>query len=103
MFGTIRRHQGWLMVVFATITIVSFVIFGPTNMRLGSVAGNNGGAFGSLAGQPITQAQYANARKEVYLNYFLENNQWPDRAAGTKQGFIEAREIFVRLFLIQKQ
>lgn len=103
MFGTIRRHQTWLWVVVAGVTIVSFVIFGPTNSRLGNVTGNDRGANGSLAGHPITQAQYASAQKEVYLNYFLENNQWPNHTADLKQGFIEAREIYVRLFLIQKQ
>ncbi len=103
MFGTIRRHQTWLWIIIAGVTIVSFVIFGPTNSRLGSVAGDNRGGYGSLEGQPITQSQYANAQKEVYLNYFLENNQWPNRTSDVKPGFIEAREILVRLFLIQKQ
>ncbi|HZQ48156.1 MAG TPA: SurA N-terminal domain-containing protein, partial [Verrucomicrobiae bacterium] len=102
MFGTIRRHQGWLMVVFAAVTIVSFVIFGPTNSRLGNVLKEKGGA-GTLAGQAITPGQYINAQKEVALNYFLENNQWPDHATELKPGFNEARETYVRLFLIQKQ
>lgn len=103
MFGTIRRHQTWLWVIVGGITILSFVVFGPTNSRLGDFTGNSRGGYGALAGRPITPAQYANAQKEVYLNYFLENNQWPNRTTELKQGFIEAREIYVRLFLIQKQ
>src|SRR5882672_4599887 len=99
MFGTIRRHQSWLWVIVATITIVSFVIFGPTNTRLAdSLKGGAGGAHDTIDGHPISQYDFEQTAKECVLEGILRNQQMarPD-----------APEILVqtwqRLLLIQKQ
>ncbi|HZV33292.1 MAG TPA: SurA N-terminal domain-containing protein [Verrucomicrobiae bacterium] len=99
MIGTIRKHQTWLWIIIAALTILSFVIFGPTNTRMGNAFSKSSANYGMLAGKPITQKQYSDANKEVVLGYFLQNQQWPrENVAPEIQ-----RQTYQRLFLIQKQ
>src|SRR5579863_183883 len=97
MFGTIRRHQSWLWVIIATITILSFVVFGPTNTKLGNALGNRAD-LGSIDGDPITRDQFVTALHEVAIGLALRNQQKTDWDSATMQ--VEA---YKRLLLIQKQ
>src|SRR5947209_6524808 len=105
MFGTIRRHQTWLWVIIAGLTIISFVIFGPTNTKLGNALSKDQPTFGSIGGHPISRNQFLDAKREVYLRYFLGNNsQWPDKDPNAaKMGFDADRETYYRLMMIAKQ
>ncbi len=97
MFGTIRRHQTWLWVVIISLTVLSFVVFGPTNTKIGS-AFSSAGSYGVLAGKAISRDQIVNAVHEVMLDYFLKNQQWPNADSPDV-----TRQAYLRLFLIQKQ
>jgi len=77
MFGTIRRHQTWLLVVIVAITIVSFVIYGPTNAKFGNSL-KGGGGMGSVLGRPVSQEEFVNAQHEAVLYYFLQSGQLPE-------------------------
>jgi peptidyl-prolyl cis-trans isomerase D len=103
MFGTIRKHQTWLWIVIATITIVTFVVFfNPSNRGTGSSRGPVN--FGSINGERITEEDYNNARKEVLLQYFFMSGNWlENEAAAQKAGFDFEKQVYVRLLLIQKQ
>src|SRR5258706_3649800 len=105
MFGTIRRHQTWLWVIVASLTIISFVIFGPTNTKLGNaLSSKDTGALGTIGGKPIELAELQNAQREVFLRYFLGNNsQWPDTDPNAvRNGFNIERETYFRLMMIAK-
>ncbi|EEF58055.1 SurA N-terminal domain-containing protein [Pedosphaera parvula] len=104
MFGTIRRHQAWLWIVIAALTIISFVIFGPTNSRIGSGLLGNSSQFGTINGKPITQEQFINASREVQLGYFISNGRWPSSDPNaSRMGYNEDRQTYQRLFVIAKQ
>ncbi len=103
MFGTIRRHQTWLWAVIITITVISFVVFfNPNNKYAGHSASK--ADLGSISGEAISVEDYRAVGAEVQLSYFLGHGDWPDHDAAAKQsGYNEQREIYQRLFLIQKQ
>src|SRR5579859_130102 len=104
MLGTIRRHQKWLWFIIAGLTIISFVIFGPSSANRMSGFGRGGGSLGLLNGKPITQEQYQGAYNEVRLAYFLNSGQWPDKDTSARQmGFNAPRETYIRLFFIEKE
>jgi peptidyl-prolyl cis-trans isomerase D len=75
MFGTIRKHQTWLWAVIITLTVISFVVyFSPySKMNSGRSASAN---LGSIDGQPITPAQFIDARREIELEYFTGTGHW---------------------------
>ena len=104
MFGTIRKHQTWLWVVVATITIASFVVFfNPSNRGAGS---NRGPAnFGSINGERISEDDFYNARKETDLQYFFRNGgSWLNNDTDAKKaGFDVEQQIYFRLLLIQRE
>src|SRR5260370_22266781 len=103
MLGTIRRQQKWLWFIIAGLTIISFVIFGPSSVNRMSGFGRGGGSIGLLNGRPITQEQYENAYNEARLAYFLNAGQWPDKDTSARQmGFNAQRETYLRLFFISK-
>jgi len=103
MFGTIRRHQTWLWAVIITITVISFVVFFNPNSKY-SGSGSGKANLGSISGEPITVEDYRAVAAEVQLSYFLGHGDWPDHDPAAKQsGYNEQREIYQRLFLIQKQ
>ncbi|MDB6123652.1 MAG: hypothetical protein JWQ71_2645 [Pedosphaera sp.] len=103
MFGTIRRHQTWLWVIIIALTVISFVIFGPTNTRVGDALSRSQGQFGTINGKQITQDQYINASREAALRYLVMNGQWPDSDPNSRRTFNEAKEVYQRLFLISKE
>jgi hypothetical protein len=104
MFGTIRKHQTWLWVVVATITIASFVVFfNPSNRGAGS---NRGPAnFGSINGERISEDDFYNARKETDLQYFFRSGgSWLNNDTDAKKaGFDVEQQIYFRLLLIQRE
>lgn len=104
MFGTIRKHQTWLWVVVATITIVSFVVFfNPSNRGSGSSRG--AANLGSINGERISEDDFYNARKEVDLQYFfMSGGNWINNEADAKKaGFDLEQRTYARLLLIQKE
>jgi hypothetical protein len=103
MFGTIRKHQTWLWAVIITITIISFVIFFGPQSRFNTSGRETSVYYGSINGQPVNKERYDQARKEVFLRYFFQNNgTWPGEEA-KKTGWDETRETYTRLLLVQKQ
>jgi hypothetical protein len=92
MFGTIRKHSTWLWLIIITLTIISFVFWGANTARLQS----GPTSFGRLSGEPISRADFFNARNEVILRNFLERGQRPDRNSDVEQ------ETYVWLFHVQK-
>jgi hypothetical protein len=104
MFGTIRRHQSWLWIIIAAVTILSFVVyFGPNNNKMLDSLGRGGqSSYGTIAGQAITRQQFIDAKREVDLGYFLQYGQLPDQASAAKTGFYQEPQIYQRLFMIQK-
>src|SRR5579884_2773175 len=99
MIGTIRRHQTWLWAILIAIMSVSLVVtFGP-GQRMGNSSGRGGGNFGYLAGKPISQSEFNDAKKEILLGYFLQNQQWPPETANAEIN----RQVLQRLFIINKE
>src|ERR1700743_3076747 len=98
MIGTIRKHQTWLWAIIITLTIGSFVVFGPTNTRMGNIFGTQREYLGTLGGQPISRVALDNSIKDVVLDYFLKHSQWPNQ-----DSVDVVREGYWRLMIIQKQ
>jgi hypothetical protein len=98
MFGTIRRHQAWLWWFIGGITIISFVILGPSSCVDLKMAGRGRVNLGSIGDHPITADELVQAKREVALRYFMTSGRWPD---GTE--FDVNREALLRLFFIAKQ
>jgi len=101
MFGTIRKHQTWLWAVIITVIIVSFVVFFSPYSKFNS--GRSGPVnLGSLSGQPVSEEEYSQTSREIYLRYFFMNGNWPD-ASVKNSGFDPQRDTYYRLLLIRKQ
>ena len=93
MFGTIRRHQTWLWAIIITITIASFVIFGPTTTnKIGNALFGQSGDYGSINGQAITRDQFERASREIYI-----------QTKGTTDSPQIRREIYLQLFYTHLQ
>ena len=76
MFGTIRKHQTWLLWVIAILTIVSFLIFMGQG---GAKYGGNGNGFGIIYGKPVTADEYEAAKRDFFLKYWSQTGEFPDR------------------------
>jgi hypothetical protein len=101
MIGTIRKHQTWLWAIIITVTIISFVIFFSPYSKLN--ASRRGPAnYGSIEGEKVTEDQFAQTEREVYLRYFFMNGSWPDEEA-KKSGFDPMQATYYRLLLIMKE
>ncbi|MFO1487112.1 MAG: SurA N-terminal domain-containing protein [Verrucomicrobiota bacterium] len=99
MFGTIRKHSGWLWWIIIIVMIGGLVVyFGP-----GSGARNHRGglAYGTIDGRPITQEEFYNAYKEANLHFFMTYGSWPE-VDGKRVGYDADRETYSRLFFIAK-
>ena len=100
MFGTIRKHQKWLWLAIVIPTIITFVwYFGPAS-RVNSSGARRSSDFGSIGGRKISEAEYYQARREVELHYFVNNERWPED--DRRSGFDPDREAYQWLFFIQK-
>ncbi len=100
MFGTFRKHSKWLWMVIIVAIIITFVFWGAQTPQSGGGRGNVN--FGAINGETVTPLMFDQARREVYLRYFLNSGEWPDSGA-RQTGFDENRETYYRLLLIQKQ
>lgn len=102
MFGTIRRHQSWLLILIIAAVIISFVVYfqpggGPSNSNA------NASAF-ELNGKPVTEKMIQGAAREVRLLYFLNFRRWPeqDTERAQQMGFDIEQEAYLRLFRAAK-
>jgi hypothetical protein len=101
MFGTFRKHQTWLWAVIITVIIFSFVIyFSPYSKLNDSRSGPVN--LGSINGERITEGDFINARKEVYLRTYFMTGNWPDEDSKKQGGEVE-RDTYQWLLLVQKQ
>lgn len=102
MFGTIRRHQAWLWWVIGGITIISFVILGPSScvdLKVGGARGGGSGGYGAIDGRPITLEEVQKTQREVILRYLMTTGHLPDK----NSDFNLNHDTYVRLFLIEKE
>src|ERR1700722_4952872 len=98
MFGTIRRHQAWLWWFIGGITIISFVILGPSSCVDLRVGGRGGANLGSIGDHPITPDELLKAKREVTLRYFMTSGRWPESADMNVD-----RDALIRLFFMSKE
>lgn len=97
MFGTIRKHStGLWYFLIVTISISMVAFFSDT--KFGGQGGSGGGDFGSINGEPISQAEYRDALAEVRLSQFLYTGKWP---AGDEATRLE-NETISRVFMLHK-
>jgi hypothetical protein len=102
MIGTIRKHSKWLWLIIIVATVISFVFWGATPSRMGRDAGEYGsGDLGSIYGRKVTPDAYRNAQAGFYFSYWFRSGEWPDKNPNFA-GAELAREVYVRLMLIQK-
>ena len=103
MFGTIRRHQGWLWGLIIAVMCVSLIYW--TDQRSAKGLGRNRSAKEVLInGKVVTPKMLAGAIREVRLLYFLNFRKWPeqDRERTQQIGFDEENEGYLRLFRVGK-
>src|SRR5437867_5950128 len=103
MFGTIRRHQTWLWAFLVAVMSLGLVVyFNPNSSSGGSGGGRSRGQIdlGSINGQPVGQAEYEDAAREVTLASVLHTGKAPDRDEAT-QNRLKA-ETLSRVFLLHK-
>src|SRR5881628_3733405 len=104
MFGTIRKHQNWLWACLVAVMSVGLVVvFRPDYFAGGSGGGGRSGSprdLGSINGQPIAQAEYYDAWKEVKLANFLHGGKWPGNDEVTTRRL--DNETISRVFLLHK-
>ena len=101
MIGTIRKHSKWLWFVIIIATVISFVFWGASPSRMGRGADYTSGNLGSIYGHKITPDAYRNAQAGFYFFYWFRAGEWPDKNPNLS-GAEMAREIYLRLMLIQK-
>jgi hypothetical protein len=102
MIGTIRKHQTWLWAIIITVTIISFVVFFSPYSKLNSQT-RGPANYGKIEGETISEEQFSQAQKEVYLQYFfMSGGNWPDDDT-RKSGFDPIRQTYNRLLLIHKE
>jgi len=104
MFGHIRRHQKWLMIIFATVVIISMVQFlDPTTGRRGR--GNifsRGSDHGSINGRPISEREFLEMKHEARLRFFATAGRWPEEDETSRQMFDADRQALEWIFLTEK-
>lgn len=96
MFGTIRKHSTGLWFFLIVVMSLSMVVF-FSNTDLGKSSGGSGD-FGTINGEPITQAEYRDALAEVRISQFLYTGKWP---AGDEATRLE-NETISRVFMLHK-
>src|ERR1043166_7572030 len=106
MFVHIRRHQKWLWMVIAALTIISFVYFlDPTTGRRSrgaSLFSGRSAQFGTIEGRDISAEELGQAQREARLQYMLNTGRWPDEDESSRQFFNAEQQTGQRLFLLQK-
>lgn len=107
MFVHIRRHQKWLWIVIAGLTIISFVYFlDPTTGRRSrgaTIFGGRSAQFGTIEGHAVTAEEFGQAQDEAKLQYFMMSmGRWPDEDESSRQFFNLEQQTGQRLFLLKK-
>lgn len=97
MFGTIRKHSTGLWFFLIVVMSLSMVVFFSDFNKFSGQSGGSGD-FGSINGEPITQAEYRDAYAEVRLSQFLYTGKWP---AGEESARLE-NETISRVFMLHK-
>lgn len=99
MIGTIRKHSTWMWVIIIAVVIITFVFWGSQSSRQSGVT--EPANYGIINGRPVSREAYADAQREVYLQFFFRHGDWPDQE-GRRFGFDAERDTYIRLLLIQK-
>src|SRR2546428_1794531 len=106
MLAHIRRHQKWLFIVSAAVTIISFVDFvGPTAGRRGGGRGifSRGGAdCGSINGRTLNEEEFSRMKREARLHFFVSYGRWPEEDETSRQMFDPDRQTLEWIFLVEK-
>src|SRR5437660_4191036 len=106
MFAHIRRHQKWLMAIFATVVIISMVKFlDPSSGRRGggrSIFSGEPSDYGYFNGRAITAGEYEQMKQEARLEYLFSSGRWPEEAEGAQQFFNLAVQVPRRLLFAEK-
>ncbi|HEX7861648.1 MAG TPA: SurA N-terminal domain-containing protein [Verrucomicrobiae bacterium] len=104
MFTHIRRHQKWLWIFISAAVIISFVWYFNPNQQMGGGggAGTERAHVGSMYGEPITQREYWNARREVEMDYLFRYGKWADEDEFARQMGTVPLETRRRLLLTRK-
>ena len=77
MFAGLRRFQKIIWAMAAVVIIPTFVVFfSPSSMR--AVRDGSGVQLGSIDGEPISRAQFLEARNEALLRMFITSGRWPE-------------------------
>ncbi|HMJ89865.1 MAG TPA: SurA N-terminal domain-containing protein [Candidatus Acidoferrum sp.] len=103
MFGTIRRHQKWLLFVIVAAVIASMLLFlNPSEQDLFE-GGRGGSQLGVIDGHRVTKQEFQDAAQEARLRYFSNYRKFPeDDDQASQRGFDLNREATVRLVLLAK-
>src|SRR5580765_3143351 len=106
MLGHIRRHQKWLMIVIAGLTIISFVYFlDPTTGRRGGGRGlfsRRAANYGSINGRAIGEEEFILMKREARLRFLVNFGRWPDEDETSRQMFDGDRQALEWIFLTEK-
>jgi hypothetical protein len=106
MLRNIRRHQKWLFIVIAGLTIISFVYFlDPTTGRRGGGRGilsRGAGGYGSINGRTISEEEFVEMKREARLRFFVTYQRWPEEDETSRQMFDADRQTLEWIFLVEK-
>src|SRR5438046_6112404 len=103
MFGHIRRHQKWLMMIFAAVVIVSMVQFlDPTTGRGRSIFSRGAGDYGSINGRTLSKEEFSQMKREARLRFFVNYGRWPEEDESSRQMFDADRQTMELIFLVEK-
>ncbi len=101
MFRFFRKHS-WILIVTLTLTIGSFVLFmgmGPS--RSGGGGRSGGGEYGPIYGHSINADAYAQAQREFYVSYWMQNGEWPDKSPSITPSQIQQQVYSFLLFQLK--
>jgi peptidyl-prolyl cis-trans isomerase D len=99
MFRFFRKHR-WILTLAMAVVCVSFVTFmgsGPGH----SGGGSGGNGRGTIYGQPVTEAEFQQARNEFFILYWMRYGQWPDKDSRLDHAEFD-KETYKRLMLNRK-
>src|SRR5438093_7047870 len=106
MLGHIRRHQKWLMIVIASLTILSFVYFlDPTTGRRGGGRGlfsRRADHYASINGRAIGEEEFSEMKREARLRFLVNYGRWPEEDETSRQMFDADRQALEWIFLVEK-
>jgi hypothetical protein len=103
MFGTIRRHTGWLWGIIIAAMCVSLLYWTDQRTTRGR-GGRGGGQATELNGRTVTPKMLGDAQREVRLLYFLNFRKWPeqDHERAQQINFDLENESWLRMFRVAK-